>query len=151
VDNVAPVISLGAAAFWISLAAVLIAGGYFSSRKEALKHETLLRLVERTGQLDEQQVKALFPSPAPLPPHWFAKPDPGKGRLGLQVFGTIVLALAIGLAVFFAIYVLLAQTGMREWVTLGFSWAGLVACIALGFLAAARFTPDKPAGRETDC
>jgi hypothetical protein len=53
-------ISLGAAAFWIALAAVLISGSYFHFRRERLRQETLLKLVERTGQLDEQQVKALF-------------------------------------------------------------------------------------------
>ena len=60
-----PVISLGAAAFWFSLAAVLIAGGYWKKRSEARKHETLLRLVERTGQLHEQQIKLLLPPPPP--------------------------------------------------------------------------------------
>ena len=147
-------ISLGAAAFWIAVAAVLIAGGYFSSRKEALKHETLLRLIERTGQLDENQVKALFPSPAPLPAHWFAKPAPGNAKLALQVFGTIVLAFAVGLAAFFAISAVLLQFGLREWIALGFSWAGLVACVALGFLAASRWTPTpsgNPVERKTDC
>ena len=34
------VISIGAAAFWIAVAAVLISGGYFQFRRERLRQET---------------------------------------------------------------------------------------------------------------
>jgi hypothetical protein len=58
-------ISVGAAAFWIALAAVLIAGGWFKSRSEAMKHETIRRIIERTGQVDEVTLKALCEPPVP--------------------------------------------------------------------------------------
>jgi hypothetical protein len=136
-------IGLGAAAFWISVAAVLIAGGYFSSRKEALKQETLLRLVERTGQLDEQQVKALFPPPHPLPPHWFAKHETNN-RLALQVLGTIVLFIAAGLAIFFTITSQFGQPEAQAEAVYGFAATSIVACIGLGLLAASRLIPRRP-------
>ena len=43
---------LGAAAFWVSVAADDDCPRLFKVRGDALKHETLLRLVEKTGQLD---------------------------------------------------------------------------------------------------
>ena len=72
-------------------------------RSEAQKQQTLLQLIEKTGQLDEQQVKTLFPPPPPLPPHWFKPPEPPSGRAVLRVFGTVVLSIAIGLAIIFAV------------------------------------------------
>jgi len=100
-------ISLGAAAFWIALAAVLIAGGYNKFRREKLKQETLLKIIERTGQLDEAQVKLLFPPPPAYSPHerpwWAAPPDPFAGRRALRVGGLIVMAVAAGLAVLFTV------------------------------------------------
>jgi hypothetical protein len=60
-------IGVGAAAFWIALAAVLIAASFNKVRREQVKQDTLLRLIEKTGQLDEAQVKLLFPAPPPGP------------------------------------------------------------------------------------
>ncbi len=54
---------MGAAAFWIALAAVLITGGWWKSRSEAMKHETIRRIIERTGEVDEVKLKALFEPP----------------------------------------------------------------------------------------
>ena len=144
-----PVISLGAAAFWISLAAVLIAGGYWKIRSEARKHETLLRLVERTGQLDEQQIKLLFPPPPPPPlsptaggPHSMytaGVPARGEARQAWLVLGAIVLSLAVGLTVLFWIVFTFGNESQQENVIWGFGWAGLVACVGIGFLIASRF------------
>ena len=145
-----PVISLGAAAFWISLAAVLIAGGYWKVRSEARRHETLLRLVERTGQLDEQQVKLLFPPPPPHPPMTAAAaarhsmwtgsaPAPGEARKAWLVLGVILLSLAVGLTVFFAVVLNAGTAPQKEGVVWGFGWAGLIACVGIGFLVASRF------------
>jgi len=109
-------ISLGAAAFWIALAAVLIAGGYNKFRREKLKQETLLKIIERTGQLDEAQVKLLFPPPPAYSPHerpwWAAPPDPFAGRRALRVGGLIVMAVAAGLAVLAAF---VARRALAGW------------------------------------
>ena len=140
-----PVIYLGAAMFWLALAAVLIAGRYFKTRREAIKQETLLRLIERTGQLDEQQVKALFPPPPPLAPHWFRPPHPTPdGRIPMKVLGTIALAVAVGLAVFFTIRLNLGTPAQQENAITGFAAASLVACIGIGLFISARFIPPPP-------
>jgi hypothetical protein len=124
--SVVPVISLGAAAFWIGLAAVLIGGQFHKSRSEALRHQTLLRLMEKTGQLDEEQVKLLFPPPPA--PHWVPPSQRGDhdARVVLKCFGTILLSIAAGLAIFFAIVLRLGTFEMEDNAVWGFGWAGLV-------------------------
>ena len=144
------VIGLGAAAFWIALAAVLIAGGLFKTRREAQKQQTLLRLVERTGQLDEQQVKLLFPPPpppGPLPPHWFAPPDKDAGRQVARIFGTLCLAVAVGLTILFAILRTFGTAPQQVNAIPGFGAAALVACVGVGLFIAARYMA-KPVQRD---
>lgn len=121
-------ISVGAAAFWIALAAVLVAGGWWKSRSEAQKHETIRRIVEKTGQVDEVKLKELFEPPVPgwvrerieiikeiaktqpmsdskirellqPPPSPWDGSKPGDGYRGLRVGGTIIVFLGLGIAV----------------------------------------------------
>jgi len=147
------VISIGAAAFWIALAAVMIASGYFKLRREAQKQQTLLRLMERTGQLDEQQVKLLFPPPPAYSPHerpwWAAPPDPLAGQRAMRVGGLIVTALAAGIAVLsFALrYGTVNQQDVAQpWLGV----AGLLGCLGLGLLVASLFAtgPARKDGRD---
>jgi len=148
--SIVPVISLGAAAFWIALAAVLIAGGWFRTRREALKQQTLLRLVERTGQLDEQQVKLLFPSPppqGPLPPHWFQPPDRDAGRQMARIFGTLCLSVAVGLTILFTILRNFGTPPQQVNAIPGFGAAALVACVGVGLFVATRYMA-KPIDRD---
>jgi hypothetical protein len=148
VDTTIPVISLGAAAFWIALAAWLIAGQIQRTRREHQRHETLLRMIERTGKLDEEQIKLICPPPAPLPPHWFARPEPPDGRRALKIFGTIALSLAVGLAVFFAIWQEWGTEAQRADAVVGFAWAALIACLGVGLLIASRFVRPPLGSRE---
>ena len=133
------VISVGAAAFWIALAAVLISGGYFNWRREKTRQETLLRLVEKTGTLDEAQVKALFPLPAPPPPHVWGPPEYPDGRRILKIFGTVAASLGAGLAVFSWVLFEIGGPGLQGNAQLGFAWAGLIACVGIGLIVSARF------------
>jgi hypothetical protein len=140
-------ISLGAFAFWIALAAVLIAGGWFKTRREQIKQETLLRLVEKTGQLDEAQVKLLFPpppAPGAWPPPWHRQPDPHEGKKVLRGFGTVALFVAAGLAAFFTILLTAGTVSQQEAAIPGFGAASLVAFVGLGLLAASKFATGRP-------
>jgi hypothetical protein len=148
VETTIPVISLGAAAFWIALAAWLIAGQIQRTRREQQRNEALLRMIERTGQLDEQQVKLMFPSPPPLPPHWFARPEPPDGRRALKIFGTIAISLSVGLAIFFAILQEMGTLAQQEQAVAGFAWAALVACVGVGLLIASRYVRPPPGSPE---
>jgi hypothetical protein len=87
--------SIGAAAFWFALAAVLIAGGWFKSRSEALKHETLRQLAGRTGNVDEAQLRALL-APPPAPPMVCPPPRPGNAYRLLRINGVVFASLGLG-------------------------------------------------------
>lgn len=139
-------ISLGAAAFWLALAAVLIAGNWLKARGEALRQETLLKLIETTGRLDEEQMRLLCPPP-PLPPHWFAPPEPRDGRAALKVLGTIALSIAVGLAMFFTVLLRFGGPEQQERAIVGFACTGLVACVGAGLFVAARFVRPPPSKR----
>src|SRR5690242_14939228 len=145
------VISIGAAAFWMAVAAVLIAGSYFHFRREQLKQETLLKLVKETGHIDEQQVKALFPPPPPPPPHVWGPPEHADGRRGLKVGGTIVFALGVGMALFSAFLFKLGTPGMLDEAAYLSGWSALIACLGIGMFIASRFVrpPLSERKRET--
>lgn len=145
-------IGLGAAAFWIALAAVLIAGGWHKLRREQLKQETLLRLIERTGTLDEAQVKALFPPPpaTPWPPAWHLKSDPNEGKLVLRGFGVVITFIAVGVAVLFTVMLNFGTPPQQAAAVPGLGAAGLVACIGLGFLVASKFATSSALRDERD-
>jgi hypothetical protein len=139
--SVIPVVSLAWAAFWIALAAVIISGRWLKARREALKYDTIVRLAEKTGRIDEEQFKLLFPPPHPLPRHWFAPPEPGQGRMVLRVFGTIALSVALGLGtVFLVVSTRPIDGGVGFMIILAFFGAGL--------FVASRFLPPRRADRE---
>jgi hypothetical protein len=128
---------IGAAAFWISTAAVMIAVGWFASRSEAEKHETLRRLIEKTGTVDEEKWKELF-NPQSLPGHLRS---PGEGYRMLRVTGTIVMFGAVGLAVFFLLI------DMPSTVS-GMAIAAGVALFGAGLFFSSRFA--TPPARPTE-
>jgi hypothetical protein len=139
--SVVPVVSLAWAAFWIALAAVIVSGRWLKARREALKYDTIVRLAEKTGRIDEEQFKLLFPPPPPLPRHWFAPPEPGQGRMVLRVFGTIALSVALGVATnVFVVSMYPIPPGVGFAIMLAFFGAGL--------FAASRFAPGRRGDRE---
>jgi hypothetical protein len=75
---------LGALGFWIFIAALVVAGIWSDSRKKAEKHETLRRIVEKTGTIDEAKLQELFAEPAS------EAYKPGGGYRTLRIAGTIV-------------------------------------------------------------
>ena len=141
---------MGAAAFWIALAAVLIAGGWFRTRREAQRHETLRRIVEKTGQVDEERLRELI---GPKPPfdwaawHAWRRADAaanaGVGYIVLRVFGTILMFVAVGVAVFSWIYLAtgagLEQTGYRV-----LAASSVVGILGIGLFFASRFAEPPP-------
>lgn len=129
------IINVGTAAFWIMFAGIVIAGHWFRVRSEALRHETLRQIIERTGQIDETQLKAFIQPPTP---GWFREPAPGTGYRALRVLGTVVMAVALGLTVFFSIYYL-SSPARHDSALLGFASASLIAMIGIGFFYASRF------------
>ena len=150
--SVVPVISLGAAAFWIALAAVLIAGGWHKVRREQIKQETLLKLIEKTGQLDEAQVKLLFPPPpppAPWPPSWHQPQpqDPLEGQRTLRVAGVVIMGVAAGVAVLGLVLRIFGTGQQYSWGLAFLGIGGLAAGLAVGLFIASKFATG-PAPRD---
>lgn len=139
-DTSVGAISLAWAAFWIALAAVIISGRWLKSRREALKYDVIVRLAEKTGRIDEEQLKILCPPQHALPPHWFAPPPPGNGRMVLRVFGTLALSVALGLMTVFLV------PGLMNPAIPGVGFAVVLAFFGAGLFIASRFAP--PAGRQ---
>jgi amino acid transporter len=132
---------IGPAAFWIAIAAIIISWGYFRSRSEAAKHETLRHIIEKTGQVDESQFRALFPpSPDSM---WAPKPaPPGTGYRVMRVLGTVVMCVAIGLGLFFT-FLTLASAEPLGYVMTGYASASLVLFAGVGLFLGANYLP-KP-------
>ena len=86
------VTDIGALGFWIFIAAIVVAGIWQSVRQKAEKHETLRRIVEKTGTIDEAKLHELFKEDAS------DESKPGYAYRGLRIFGTIVMFLGAGIA-----------------------------------------------------
>jgi hypothetical protein len=56
---------VGAFGFWMFIAAIILAGTWSSARKNAEKHETLRRIVEKTGTIERQVVGHSIASSSP--------------------------------------------------------------------------------------
>ena len=142
---------MGVVAFWIALAAVLIAGSWFKSRTEAQKHETVRRIVEKTGQVDEEKLRDLIVGPK----HSFdlaawqawrradAAANAGAGYTVLRVFGTVAMFVGVGMAVCFGI-LWGADVGLREQAFIGLAIAPVVAAVGAGLFFASRFADPPP-------
>lgn len=138
--------TFGWAAFWIALAAVIISGRWLKARREAMKYDTIVRLAEKTGRIDEEQFKLLFPPPGPLPPHWFAPPPPGNGRMVLRVFGTILMFTGAGLMA--AVVLLQGYFTLELVLVRGFATGIVLAFFGAGLFIAGRFAPARRDDRE---
>ena len=83
--------------FWIFIAAIVVAGIWKETRQSAEKHETLRRIVEKTGTLDEAKLKELF-NETPS-----KEMKPGSSYRAARVAGTIVLFAGAAMATFILI------------------------------------------------
>ena len=88
---------MGALGFWIFIAAIVVAGIWQDTRKKAEKHETLRRIVEKTGTIDEAKLKELFSEPLS------EEEKPGSGYRALRIIGTIVMFIGAGLLTVFLV------------------------------------------------
>ena len=141
---------LGSLGFWIFIAAIVVGGMWKESRHNAEKHETLRRIVEKTGEIDEAKLKELF-SAAPS-----AESKPGYGYRAARVTGTIVFFIGAGIATFILIAGALGKafgaTRLLDDVTgltamLGVS-AG-IAMLGLGIFYCSRFC-EPPTGNRNE-
>jgi hypothetical protein len=144
-------LELGAVAFWIFLAAVVIAVIWRNKHRETIRHETLRFLIEKNQKIDAAQLAQLLnPTPPPSPEWlWGPKHRPGDAYKKLRILGTILMFAAVGLAV--VGFWRGALLGMREQSVLEIASAvPLLAMLGLGLFVSSRFCPPPTADGDKD-
>lgn len=136
-------LDLGALGFWIFVAVVVVALIWRGARDKAEKHETLRRIVEKTGRIDEEKLKELFAKPPSV------EQKPGSGYRALRIGGTIVMFLGAGVITFFGfvvgLFVLLGKTLPEvENIAPLFAVGIVIAFVGYGLFFASRFA-EPPA------
>ena len=133
---------MGAAAFWIFLAVVVIMVVWKKKHKESLRHETVRFLIEKNQKLDDAQLSEfLNPKPAP-PPEWLVH-KPGYSYRGLRATGVVFIFFAVGLAIATVWCAILL--GMHHPTVLGLGMAApLLAMAGIGLFYSARFVSPPP-------
>ena len=141
---------IGAAAFWIFLAAIIVAGIWRKKHSEAVRHETARLIIEKNQKIDEAQLKELLnPTPPPAPEWLVPKYRVGVGYRGLRISGTILMFIALGL-------VLMAcwrgmMLGIHEKSVLGIATGiPLVAMLGVGLFVASRYVHQPPPDDNKD-
>lgn len=127
--------------FWIFLAAIIVASIWSGARQKAEKHETLRRIVEKTGTVDEARLRELFREDAD------GEGKPGSGYRFLRISGTITMFGGAAVALFFLIPTLFGRP--VEWWYGGVAISAGIALVGLGIFFSSRFA-EPPAGRWTD-
>jgi hypothetical protein len=89
--------------FWIFISAIVVAGIWKETREKAEKHETLRRIVEKTGTIDEAKLKEIVGEPPSK------ESKPGSGYRAARVAGTIVLFAGAAMATFILIALALGK------------------------------------------
>jgi hypothetical protein len=145
--------SVGDLGFWIFVAALVVGNMWKESRQKAEKHETLRRIMEKTGTIDEAKLKELF-SDAPAD-----ESKPGTGYRALRVSGAIVMFTGAGIATFVLMAAVLAKIFAAPMLDDTSGMIGVVgvaagiATFGLGLFLSSRFaeppsgTRSKPADR----
>ena len=138
---------LGVVAFWTFVAAAVVMSMWRKKHSEAMRHETVRLMIEKDRKFDEEQLaKLLNPAPPPVPEWLIHRHKPGEGYRVLRIFGTIMMFVALGLAIagIWRGMVL----GIHEESVLGIATAiPIVAMVGAGLFAASRFV--KPPSEET--
>jgi hypothetical protein len=134
-------LDFGGLGFWMFVAACVVVSAWAKSRREAEKHETLRRIVEKTGSIDEARLKELFSEPPP------DESKPGYGYRALRVGGSVVLFVAAGLATFFLIAAGLGKVfgQVLDWWYGGVAISAGLAVVGLGLFFSSRFAEPPPA------
>jgi len=123
--------------FWIFVAALIVGGIWKETRLKAEKHETLRRIMEKTGTLDEAKLKELFDETAA------DEKKPGYVYRNLRIWGAVVMFMGAALALFFLLPTLVGHP--IEWWYGGVGIGGSIALTGYGIFFSSRFA-EPPAG-----
>src|SRR5262245_2363215 len=137
------------AAFWVALASVLIMAGWFKSRTEAQKHQTFRTIVEKTGTVDEAQLKLLLDPPGALAKTMGGESSRGDSYRFFRGLGAVLMFVAGGILFFSGVVLgMLFPDGggdpaLRVGPSIGMGAAGFVFLLGCGVFFASRFA-EKP-------
>ena len=125
---------LASVAFWGFIASCVVGGIWYAIREKEAQHETLRRIIESGKDVDPEVIDRIMS-------------DGGKSDVDLRVGGYITMSVVPGLAILGWFLERVTENKTVFEVLLGVS--GLVFCIALGLLVAARVTERSNAkGKE---
>lgn len=141
-DHGSGIATWGAATFWLFIAAAAVAGHWEKARRNAEKHETMRRIIEKTGTVDEAKLKELFNKRA----DW-GMSEPGEVYRGLRIGGTVVLGVAAAIAVVF-IGLGFSEVVPSKVTAIGLSAAAGVALMGIGLFVSSRFAEPPPENRS---
>ena len=143
---------LGAAAFWLFLAIVIVAGIWGKKHSEAMRHETLRLLIAKEQKLDDAQIaKLLNPETGPNWMMWQQRPyyPPGTVYRNLRFWGILVIFIALGLTI--ADLWRGIVFGVHDGFVSGSAIAiPIMAMIGIGLFFGSRFAPKPPKDENTD-
>ena len=133
---------LGVAAFWLFIAACVVAGIWKQKNSEAIRHETLRQLIAKEQKLDEEQIEKFL-----NPPRGSGWADshmaPGSGYRALRIFGSIAIFLSFGLAIV-AAWLRFLHGQIDHDVAGSVSAALILIMIGIGLFFASRYAPKPP-------
>jgi hypothetical protein len=139
---------IGAAAFWLFLAAIIVGGMWRKKHSEAMRHETVRVLIEKNVKIDEAQLKELLnPTPQPAPEWLVPKHKPGTGFRVLRISGAIILCIALGLGMMAIWRGIMLGFYDRSVLEIGTA-IPLVTMIGIGLFVASRFVPRPPSNEN---
>lgn len=129
----ANMMGLGASAFWLFIAAVVVAGIWSSTREKEAKQQTLKDIISKTDRLDDATIDKLMALV-----ETDKQADAASTRQGLEIAYRITGAAAIGL-----VFLGLMVGAFMPMLGVG----GLVGCVSYGlYLAAGSIVVDKEPG-----
>ena len=132
---------LGALGFWLFIAALVVAGYWKDARQEAERHETLRRMIEKNGSVDEATLQKLFSSAKE------GNTESGGRYRTLRIVGTIIVFIGAGLAIFFlTLGTIFEHERAHAMAALGVA-AG-VALLGVGVFVSSRFAEQPTSSRN---
>ena len=126
---------IGDLGFWIFVAALIVGGVWKETRLKAEKHETLRRIMEKTGTIDEAKLKELFDETP-------NENKPGYVYRSLRIWGTVVMFVGAALGLFFLVPTLVGNP--IEWWYGGMGIGAGVALLGWGIFFSSRFAEPPP-------
>ena len=135
---------LGGAAFWIFIAVAVAASSWEKARRNAEKHETLRRIIEKTGVVDEAKLKELFA--APPASDWWKTPatPPGSGYRALRIIGTIVMGCGAALAILATLMRQLGPTSAHPGSGIALSMSAAIVFLGMAIFLASHYASPPP-------